>query len=151
MSPSRKRFSRRIEATGFTLVELLVIVTIIGVLIAIGLPKYTNMVNKAAEGVTRGNLGSLRSALSIYFADNDSTRYPTDDLASLTANMKYIPAIPPVKTPPHHFSSTLVTAQVAPNDAGTWSYNNVELNVGWGQLRVACTHVDLRGQVWSAY
>lgn len=56
--------------SGFTLIELMLVVAIIGLLAAIAVPKFAKMVIKAKEASTRGKLGSVRSALSIYYADN---------------------------------------------------------------------------------
>lgn len=55
---------------GFTLIELMVTVIIIGILSTVALPQYTRAVNKArlAEAVT--NLGSLQKAVDMYRIQN---------------------------------------------------------------------------------
>lgn len=55
---------------GFTLIELMIVVAIIGILAAIALPKFAQMLEKARIGNCKGNLGALRSAGSIYYGDN---------------------------------------------------------------------------------
>jgi len=57
------------ESRGFTLVELMIVVAIIGILAAVAIPKFAQMLEKSREGATKGNLGALRSAVSNYYAD----------------------------------------------------------------------------------
>ncbi len=60
---------------GFTLIELMLVVAIIGLLAAIAIPKFGNLVIKAREASVKGALGTLRSAISIYYANNEG-QYP---------------------------------------------------------------------------
>src|SRR5450432_4135464 len=87
---------------GFTLIELMIVVAIIGILAAIAIPQFANLIAKSQEGATKGNLGSLRSALSIYYGDSEGV-YPTGALdgqqGALTANQKYMQGIPTANLP----------------------------------------------------
>jgi len=53
---------------GFTLIELIVIIVIIGILAAVAIPTYVDLTTQAQDGTARGILGGLRSANSLLYA-----------------------------------------------------------------------------------
>lgn len=53
---------------GFTLLELIMIISIIGVLAAIAIPKFINIRESAENARVDGNLAALRSAMEIYYS-----------------------------------------------------------------------------------
>ena len=147
MQSQKTRTAKR----GFTLIELMIVVAIIGILAAIAIPKFADLIRKSNEGATRGNLGAVRSALSIYYGDMEGV-YPGEMEAGLTTNQKYIKGIPMAKVPPHHpdVNTTTHTTDTT-NDAGGWSYNNVSTSNNFGSVWVHCTHTDTKSKSWSEY
>jgi prepilin-type N-terminal cleavage/methylation domain-containing protein len=144
-------------AKGFTLIELMIVMAIIGILAAIAIPQYSNMVAKSQEGTTKANLGSIRSALSIYFGDNEGW-FPIDsnNLNSLTSAGRYLQAILPTNLPQTTNSAghppSVAIRNIAVDDAGGYIYwNGGPGQIGWGGIIVNCSHQDIRGMAWSTY
>lgn len=75
---------------GFTLVEILVVVTLIGILVMMILPSHKVAVTRAKEAVLKENLWQIRDAITKYYQDKG--KYPTalDDLVM----SKYLRKIP---------------------------------------------------------
>lgn len=84
-SPRRLRSCR-----GFTLIEILVVLALIGTLMLLVAPRYLSSVDRSKEVVLKENLFLVRDAIDKYFADNG--RYP-DNLQDLVSK-KYLRRMP---------------------------------------------------------
>lgn len=80
----------RRKRMGFTLVELLVVMTVVGLLLSIAAPRYFEHVARAKETVLRHNLAGMRQAIDKFYADRG--RYPAS-LPELV-QQKYLREIP---------------------------------------------------------
>lgn len=140
---------------------VLPLVAMLGIIAAVAIPRFADLTRKSGEGAGKGNLGSLRSAITIYYADMEG-QYPAD-ISALTLNGKYLQQIPDAKTPNFHPDSPAVRVY----DASVCSGKAVDLTKlqdtgGWGyvadpkapcssSLFVNCTHTDSRQKQWASY
>lgn len=75
--------NRKTLAKGFTLVEILIVVVILGILAAIVVPQFTNAANEARQGNVETQTSTLENQLELFAAQNNGT-YPT--VAELNAD-----------------------------------------------------------------
>ncbi len=101
MSPARSTVG--LSQRGFTLIEVMVVVVIIGLLVAIVAPNVISRIGQAEVTRTKGDIRSIETALNLYRLDN--FRYPSTDagLEALVINpgeatapnwKPYLPSIP---------------------------------------------------------
>jgi prepilin-type N-terminal cleavage/methylation domain-containing protein len=139
----------RVRKSGFTLIELMIVTAILGILVGISMLRYADLLRRANEGAAYGNLGVIRSALSIYYSDMEG-QFPAT-LGALTAHAKFLKAIPELRVPNYHNSTSAFSLGDSAGDSGGWLYNNVIASAKFGVVLVDCTHTDTKGSVWSAY
>ncbi len=128
---------------GFTLIELVMVIVIIGILAAIIVPKFASQRDQAAIATTKANLENLRTAISLFYAQEG--QWPEDDLSDLTdgsapSENVYIRAIPAdgIKS-----SNQVVNAQG--NDGG-WFWDTTD-----HELLPNLTGDDANGDPYSEY
>ncbi|MDO8602954.1 MAG: prepilin-type N-terminal cleavage/methylation domain-containing protein [Candidatus Omnitrophota bacterium] len=73
---------------GFTLVEVLIVVIIIGILSAIGIPQFAASIEKAKGGEARAGLGHIQTGEKVYFAESEYYTTVLSDL-DITLSQQY--------------------------------------------------------------
>ena len=80
-------------AAGFTLLELMIVISIIIILAAVALPQYQKTIMHARETVLKDDLVKMRSLIDMYAADKGKLPQSLDDLVS-AGYMRGIPTDP---------------------------------------------------------
>lgn len=104
----KKQFAARQRQGGFTLIELMMVVAIIGILAAIGYPSYINSVIKSNRAAAQSHLMDLAQAQQKYF--NDARAFGAKDDLNITepdrVSASYNVVVTPVVGPPPTFTIT---------------------------------------------
>ncbi|MGZ2745447.1 type II secretion system protein [Burkholderia stagnalis] len=77
MKPARTRRPR-----GFTLIEIVVVMAIIGLLLTLAVPRYLHSIERGKEQVRQQNIAVMRNAIDQYFGDNGQYPETLDELVA---------------------------------------------------------------------
>jgi prepilin-type N-terminal cleavage/methylation domain-containing protein len=69
---------------GFTLIELIIVIIVIGILAAVAVPQYLTATERAQAGKARSNIGLIAQAEKIYRAEMDTYIIVANDAANAT-------------------------------------------------------------------
>lgn len=114
---------------GFTLLELMIVLAIMGILITIAQPNLKNSIVRAKEAVLREDLFQMREAIDQYYADNG--KYPAQlaDLVSTSDKARsYLREIP---RDPLTGSADWVTVALEGEDGGVFDVHSASPRVAF--------------------
>jgi general secretion pathway protein G len=109
---------------GFTLIELMVVLTIIGLLLAVVVPDYMGRAKRAEEAALQQDLAVMRDALDKHFADAGKYPRTLDELVS----KRYLRSIP--KDPVAQSASWVVVPPADPQKGGVYDVRSSAKGVG---------------------
>jgi general secretion pathway protein G len=90
--------SRSNRTRGWTLLELMIVISMIMILMAVAVPIYNQSIVQARESVLRSNLATIRSVISQYTLDKQKAPQGLDDLVT-AGYLRQIPVDPMTKQP----------------------------------------------------
>jgi len=102
--------TRERNQNGFTLIEIIIVFTLIGILVGLGIPQYKYAVKKSREAVLKENLFQMRKLINQYYADK--MKYPPSLQALIDEEyLMKIPVDPITKS-----SETWIEARETPSE-----------------------------------
>ncbi len=155
------RLAKSGKERGFTLIELMIVVAIIGILAAVAIPKFADMLRKSKEGATKGSLTNLRSALTIYISDNEGiTPFTYSAVGNYTSGSlvtvmtpKYMETLPTAKLGTFHPDSGAIVMSgpydrsASITDVNGWAYTSSSGGAWW----VNCSHTDTKNTQFTSW
>lgn len=123
---ARKRSG--LSARGFTLLEIMIVMAIMGILITIAQPSLKQSIVRAREAVLRENLYQVRDALDQYYADNG--KYPgqlTDLVNQSDKSKSYLRGIP---KDPFTGAADWITVSLESEEGGVFDVHSASPLVG---------------------
>ena len=129
----------RTQSAGFTLIELMIVMAIIGILITLAIPSFVGAIKHAREAALKEDLQTMRTAIDTYTMDKQKGPQSLDDLVQ----DGYIRAIP--EDPMTRSKDTWVT------DSSESMVSLDETEPGITDIHSGSTETGTDGQPYSSW
>jgi general secretion pathway protein G len=129
----------RKHSAGFTLIELMIVMAIIGILAVIAIPKFTTAIKMAREAVLKEDLHVMRAAIDSYTMDKQKAPQTLDDLIQ----DGYLKSVP--EDPFTHSKDTWVT------DSNGALYSVDQTEPGIDDVHSGSQELSTGGQSYSTW
>jgi general secretion pathway protein G len=129
----------RRQSAGFTLIELMIVMAIIGVLATLAIPSFVTAIKHAREAVLREDLLTMRTAIDSYTMDKQKAPQSLDDLVQ-DGYLKEVP-----EDPMTHSKDTWVT------DSSQAMYSLDETEPGISDVHSGSEEQGSNGQAYSSW
>jgi len=129
----------RPQSAGFTLIELMIVMAIIGILALMAIPRFEGALRSAREAVLREDLHTMRDAIDSYTMDKQKAPQSLDDLIT----DGYLREIPP--DPMTHSKDTWVT------DTSDAMYSLDQTEPGIANIHSGSDETSSDGQPYSSW
>jgi type IV pilus assembly protein PilE len=127
------------QQTGFTLIELMIVVAVIGILAAIAIPNYSDYIKRGKAAEATSNLATLRVKMEQFYQDNRTYIGGTCTL-SATEGAQYFAyncSVAPTATA-YTLNATGIGAQGMANFEFTLDQNNAKTSIFDGTVGATC-------------
>jgi prepilin-type N-terminal cleavage/methylation domain-containing protein len=116
---------------GFTLIELVIVIVIIGILAAVAIPKFISLKNEANRAVCQSNVGAIRTALSNFYAkcNINNTACPDSVACNVSICFPDSGELNYNSATPSNFSKSYFSEGNLPNND---SMSKLNINGNWG-------------------
>ena len=130
---------RHRSQSGFTLIELMIVMAIIGILATLAIPSFVVAVKHAREAVLKEDLQTMRAAIDSYTMDKQKAPQSLDDLIQ----DGYLKSVP--EDPMTHSKDTWVT------DSSDAMYSLDQTEPGINDVHSGSEATDSDGQPYSSW